>query len=69
MPIRQYINNINKPGFFGGELEIAITTGIYHINIATFNEIRNKQIESNNLCKDISIIKKINLNELEISKN
>ena len=41
MPIRQYINNINKPGFFGGELEIAIATGIYHINIATYNEIRN----------------------------
>ena len=26
------------------------------------------ELESNNLCKDISIIKKINLNELEISK-
>lgn len=41
MPNRQYINNINKQGFFVGELEIVIAINLYNINIAAYNEIRN----------------------------
>ena len=34
MRIKEYINNIRAPGFFGGELEISTAIDLYNINIA-----------------------------------
>lgn len=44
MNIRKYINNINRNGFYGGELEIGIAANLYNINIATYNDIRDDNI-------------------------
>ncbi len=39
--IREYINNIQNPGFFGGELEISTTIELYNINIVAYEEVNN----------------------------
>jgi hypothetical protein len=36
MLLRDYINQINHPGFYGGELEISIASYIYDINIVAY---------------------------------
>ena len=41
MRFREYINNIQNPGFFGGELEISTAIELYNINIATYEEVTN----------------------------
>lgn len=41
MRIREYINNIQNPGFFGGELEISTAIKLYNINIAAYKEVNN----------------------------
>ena len=41
MRIMEYINNIQNPGFFGGELEISTAIKLYNINIAAYKEVNN----------------------------
>ncbi len=42
--IINYINHMQKEGFYGGELEISVETKLYNINIATYGEILNHKI-------------------------
>ena len=46
MNIRNYVNHIQSPGFYGGEIEISIAVDLYNINIVTYNEIRD---DNNNI--------------------
>ena len=39
MRIRDYINNIQTPGFFWGELEISTAIELYNINIAYMKKL------------------------------
>ena len=45
MLLHDYIHYINKPRFFGGELEITIAIDIYNINIATYSDNDNRGFE------------------------
>ena len=65
MNIREYVNNINTIGFYGGELEIGITSELYNINIATYNEILN----NNNEIIGLTPIRYYNHNDNNINRH
>ena len=78
MPIAEYINNIINESFYGGELEIAMASSIYNINIATFEErnigenflglsfIRYFNVSNDNN-KNLMILSNINNNHFRLS--